>query len=131
MVTVYLTNQPLSGALRARAVYHIVGTLLGAVAMMVIVPNLVDSPELTSVAISPGLPSPLRLAGRHAARPRICNLGFILPPWSAAVFDTAIAPMEEIMFGTVCAALVHSGVLSVLLAKQSAVQRRGAGLRTD
>jgi uncharacterized membrane protein YccC len=50
----------------------------------------------------------------------------MLPPWSAAVFDTAIARMEEIMFGTVCAALVHSiifprGDLSVLLAKQSAV----------
>ena len=44
MVTVYLTSQPLlSGALRARAVYRVLGTLLGAIATVVIVPNLVDS----------------------------------------------------------------------------------------
>jgi uncharacterized membrane protein YccC len=42
MVTVCLTSQPLlSGALRARAVYRLMGTVLGAVAMVVIVPNLV------------------------------------------------------------------------------------------
>jgi putative ABC transport system substrate-binding protein len=35
---VYLTSQPLlSGALRAKALYRLIGTLLGAVAMLVIV----------------------------------------------------------------------------------------------
>ena len=51
MVTVYLTSQPLSGALRARAVYRILGTLLGGIAMLVIVPNLADAPELMAAAI--------------------------------------------------------------------------------
>src|ERR1700739_4505594 len=48
MVTVYLTSQPLSGALRAKAVYRIIGTFVGAAAMIAIVPNLVGAPELTT-----------------------------------------------------------------------------------
>ena len=52
MLTVYLTSQPVTGALRAKAVYRLLGTLIGAVAMVAIVPNLVDAPELTTAAIS-------------------------------------------------------------------------------
>src|SRR5689334_9210504 len=51
MTTVYLTSQPLSGAMRAKAVYRAVGTFVGAAAMVAIVPNLVDAPELTTLAI--------------------------------------------------------------------------------
>jgi uncharacterized membrane protein YccC len=135
MVTVYLTSQPLSGVLRARAVYRVVGTLLGAIAMVVIVPNLVDAPELTTAAIvlwvalclyvslldrTPRAYA-LALSGYTAA---LVGFPSVLNP--GGVFDTAIARMEEIMLGTVCAALVHSiifprSVLSVLLAKQSGV----------
>src|SRR5262245_5324721 len=52
MLTVYLTSQPLSGALRAKAVYRALGTVLGGIAMMVIVPNLSDAPELMAAAIA-------------------------------------------------------------------------------
>src|SRR5258705_2130183 len=51
MTTVYLTSQPLSGAMRAKAVYRAIGTFVGAAAMVAIVPNLVDAPELTTLAI--------------------------------------------------------------------------------
>src|SRR5262249_1171741 len=51
MLTVYLTSQPLSGALRAKAVYRVIGTFIGGAAMVTIVPNLVDAPELTTLAI--------------------------------------------------------------------------------
>jgi Fusaric acid resistance protein family len=51
MVTIYLTSQPLSGVLRAKAVYRTVGTFIGGAAMVAIVPNLVDAPELTTLAI--------------------------------------------------------------------------------
>src|SRR6516162_1459071 len=51
MITVYLTSQPLSGALRAKAVYRVIGTFVGGAAMVAIVPNLVDAPELTTLAI--------------------------------------------------------------------------------
>jgi uncharacterized membrane protein YccC len=136
MVTVYLTSQPLlTGALRAKAVYRLLGTLLGAIAMVVIVPNLVDAPELTTAAIS--LWVTFCLYGSLLDRtPRAYAL--VLSGYTAAligfpsvlnpdgVFDTAIARAEEIMLGTVCAALVHSlifprSVLSVLLTKQNAV----------
>jgi uncharacterized membrane protein YccC len=36
MITVYLTSQPLSGTLRAKAVYRIIGTFDGAAAMIAI-----------------------------------------------------------------------------------------------
>src|SRR6516164_8023000 len=51
MTTVYLTSQPLSGVLRAKAVYRTIGTFIGGAAMVAIVPNLVDAPELTTLAI--------------------------------------------------------------------------------
>ena len=112
-----------------------VGTLLGAIAMVVIVPNLVDAPELTTAAIilwvafclyvslldrTPRAYA-LALSGYTAA---LVGFPSVLNP--GGVFDTAIARMEEIMLGTVCAALAHSiifprSVLSVLLAKQSGV----------
>ncbi len=135
MVTVYLTSQPLSGALRAKAVYRALGTVLGGIAMMVIVPNLADAPELMAAAIAlwVGLclyvslldRTPrsyvLQLAGFTAA---LVGFPTVLDP--GAVFDVAIARMEEIVLGTMSAALVHSvifprSVLSALLAKQTAV----------
>jgi uncharacterized membrane protein YccC len=39
------------GAMRAKAVYRASGTFVGAAAMVAIVPNLVDAPELTTLAI--------------------------------------------------------------------------------
>jgi uncharacterized membrane protein YccC len=135
MLTVYLTSQPLSGALRAKAVYRLVGTLVGAAAMVAIVPNLVDSAGLTTAAISLWVGfcvfvsvldrSPrsylFALSGYTAA---LIGFPSVLNP--DGVFDTAIARSEEIMLGTVCAAVVHSlifprSVLSVLLARQAAV----------
>jgi uncharacterized membrane protein YccC len=133
MLTVYITSQPITGALRAKAVYRLLGTLIGAVAMVAIVPNLVDAPELTTAAISLWVAfclyislldrTPraytLALSGYTAA---LIGFPSVLNP--DGVFDTAIARAEEIMLGTVCAALMHSlifplSVLSVLLAKQS------------
>ena len=51
MIMVYLTSQPLSGTLRAKAVYRMLGTLIGGIAMLVIIPNLVDAPELAAAAV--------------------------------------------------------------------------------
>jgi hypothetical protein len=51
MTTVYPTSQPLSGVMRAKAVYRAIGTCIGGVAMVAIVPNLVNAPELTTLAI--------------------------------------------------------------------------------
>src|SRR5246127_923410 len=51
MTTVYLTSQPISGVMRAKAIFRVIGTFVGGAAMVAIVPNLIDAPELTTVAI--------------------------------------------------------------------------------
>src|SRR5215831_4663183 len=117
MLTVYLTSQPLSGALRAKAVYRVIGTFIGGAAMVAIVPNLVDAPELTTIAIIlwVALCAYLSLLDRT---PR--SYMFVLSGYTAAligfpsvlapgtVFDTAVSRVEEITIGVVCAAVVHS-----------------------
>ncbi|MEA2740603.1 MAG: hypothetical protein QOH05_3910, partial [Acetobacteraceae bacterium] len=52
MATVYIVSQPLTGALRSKAFYRLVGTLIGAIATVVLVPNLVNAPELLSAALA-------------------------------------------------------------------------------
>jgi uncharacterized membrane protein YccC len=48
MTTVYLISQPVT---RAKAVYRVIGTFIGGVTMVAIVPNLIHAPELTTLAI--------------------------------------------------------------------------------
>jgi len=135
MIMVYLTSQPLSGTLRAKAVYRMLGTLIGGIAMLVIIPNLVDAPELAAAAVilwvalcvyasvldrTPRAYA-LAVAGFTAA---LVGFPTVLDPGS--VFDIAIARMEEIALGTLSAALVHSlifprSVVSAFLAKQAAL----------
>src|SRR5215475_9853735 len=117
MLTVYLTSQPLSGALRAKAVYRVIGTFIGGAAMVAIVPNLVDAAELTTLAIIlwVALCVFISLLDRT---PR--SYMFVLSGYTAAligfpsvlapgtVFDTAVSRVEEITLGVVCAAIVHS-----------------------
>jgi uncharacterized membrane protein YccC len=117
MTTVYLTSQPLSGALRGKAVYRVIGTFVGGAAMVAIVPNLVDAPELTTLAIIlwVALCVFVSLLDRT---PR--SYMFVLSGYTAAligfpsvlapgtVFDTAVSRVEEITLGVVCAAIVHS-----------------------
>jgi uncharacterized membrane protein YccC len=52
MATVYIVAQPLTGAMRSKAIYRLIGTAIGATATIVLVPNLVDVPELLSVALA-------------------------------------------------------------------------------
>jgi uncharacterized membrane protein YccC len=117
MTTVYLTSQPLSGVMRAKAVYRVIGTAVGGVAMIAIVPNLIDAPELTTIAIILWVAFCLYVSVLDRT-PR--SYMFALSGYTAAligfpsvlapdtVFDTAISRVEEITIGVVCAALVHS-----------------------
>ena len=52
MLTVYITVQPLSGALRSKAFFRVIGTTLGGAAAVAFLPNFVDSPEMLSVVLS-------------------------------------------------------------------------------
>jgi uncharacterized membrane protein YccC len=117
MTTVYITSQPLSGVLRAKAVYRVIGTFVGGAMMIAIVPNLVDAPELTTLAIILWIALCI-FVSLHDRTPR--SYMFVLSGYTAAligfpsvlapgaVFDTAVSRVEEITLGVVCAAIVHS-----------------------
>ncbi len=118
--TVFITVQPLAGATRSKAIYRVCGTVLGAIVAVILVPNLVNAPELLTLAIAlwVGLclyfslldRTPrsyvLMLAGYTAA-----FIGFPAVADPGSIFDTAVARAEEITLGILCASLVGSIVL--------------------
>lgn len=118
--TVYITSQMLAGATRSKALYRICGTLLGAAVALALVPNLVASPELLTLAVAAWVGLCLyvalldrtprsyvmMLAGYTAAL-----IGFPSVGEPGAIFDTAVARAEEIALGILCASLVSSIVL--------------------
>lgn len=115
MATAYIVIQPLAAAVTSKAVFRVLGTLLGATAAVVLVPNLVDAPELLCLALAAWVGLCLfislldrtprsyvaMLAGYSAA---IIAFSSVSEP--LAVFDIALARTEEITIGIVCAALV-------------------------
>lgn len=117
MMTVYITSQPLSGAVRSKAVFRLAGTVLGAAATVILMPPLANSPVLLSLALAAwvGLCQFVSLLDRT---PR--SYLFLLAGYTAAligfpsvghpetVFDTAVLRAEEIGIGVICAAFVHA-----------------------
>jgi uncharacterized membrane protein YccC len=118
--TVYITSQMLAGATRSKALYRVLGTLLGAGVSVVLVPNLVDSPELLTLAIGLWVAvclyfslldrtprSYLMMLGGYTA----ALIGFPAVGEPGTMFDTAVARAEEITLGILCASLVNTIVL--------------------
>jgi uncharacterized membrane protein YccC len=117
--TVYIVSQPLAGALRSKALYRIAGTLLGAVVTVALVPNLVNSPEILSAALAlwVGLCLYLSLLDRTPrsylfilAGYSTALIGFPAVGEPGAMFDIALARVEEITLGILCATVVGSVV---------------------
>lgn len=117
LTTAYIVSAPLSGAVRSKAVYRMVGTVIGAIVTVVLVPNLVDSPPVLCLALALWVGfclavslldrTPrsylLMLSGYTAAL-----IGFPSVTQPDAVFDIAVARVEEIGLGILCASLIHS-----------------------
>jgi uncharacterized membrane protein YccC len=117
MLTVYIVAQPLTGALRSKALFRVLGTVLGGVAAVLLVPPFVNSPELLSLAMAAWVGMCLylslldrtprayvfMLAGYTAA-----IIGFPSVDAPLEVFDTAVSRVEEIVVGILCATLVHT-----------------------
>ena len=118
--TIFITIQPLAGATRSKAIYRVCGTLLGAIVAMILVPNLVNAPEVLTFAIALWVGAclyvslldrtprsyVLMLGGYTAA-----FIGFPAVADPGAIFDTAVARAEEITLGILCATLFASIVL--------------------
>jgi uncharacterized membrane protein YccC len=117
MTTAYIVSQPLAGAVRSKAVYRVLGTMLGGAAAVALVPNLVNAPVLLCLALALWVGvcltislldrTPrsyvLMLAGYTAA-----IIGFPAVGQPGAIFDLAVWRVVEIGLGIICATLVHS-----------------------
>jgi uncharacterized membrane protein YccC len=125
MATVYFVSHPLTGATRSKAAYRVAGTVLGATAAVVTVPQLVNMPIVLLGAISLWIVVLVYLSLLQRS-PRsyvfllaaytlpIVALPAVMQP--GQIFDIAVARIEEIVIGIVCAAVVGSIVFPTKVA---------------
>ena len=115
MATVYIVSSPFLGPTTSKALYRALGTLLGAGGAIFLVPPLVQSPVLLSIAIAlwTGTLLFLSLNLRTANNYVLMLAGYTLPMIALAVadnplavFDVASSRAQEICLGIVCAAVV-------------------------
>lgn len=119
-LTTFIVAQPLAGAVLSKALYRVVGTMFGAAAAVIMVPALVNSPELLTLALGLwlGLCVFVSLLDRT---PR--SYIFVLAGYSACIiaipsvgepadiFNTAVLRVQEIFVGIACGSLVHGFIL--------------------
>ena len=117
MATAYIVAQPLTGAMRSKAAYRFYGTLLGALATLVLIPNLVDAPVLLIAALSLWIGGCIYFAVLDRT-PRsylfllagysVALIGFPIVDAPDTVWDVVLARVEEIILGIVCATVIGS-----------------------
>jgi uncharacterized membrane protein YccC len=122
VLTVFITSQPFAGAIWSKALYRVIGTFIGAAAALVIIPNFINTPILLMVVMASWVGLCLyislldrtprsyvvMLAGYSAA---IVGLPEIVNP--IGLFHNAVARVEEITIGVLCASLTHSLIFPV------------------
>jgi uncharacterized membrane protein YccC len=125
LMTTYIVAHPLAGAVRSKAVYRFCGTLIGSTATVLLVPALSNAPELLTLVLAlwVGLCLCISLLDRTPrsyvfmlAGYTAALIGFPSVQTPLALFDTAVARVEEIGLGIFCATLIHSLVLPAGLA---------------
>ncbi len=125
LMTAYIVAHPMAGAVRSKGVFRVVGTLVGGMAAVLLVPSLANAPELLSLALALWVAGCLVLSLRDRT-PRayafmlagytVALIGFPAVDTPLTIFDTAVARLEEIGLGVLSATLVHSLVLPRSLA---------------
>lgn len=119
-LTSIIVAQPLASAVLSKALFRVVGTIVGAMAAVLMVPVLINAPELLSLAFAAwlGLCVFVSLLDRT---PR--SYMFVLAGYSACViglpsvdapdqiFAVASSRVQEIILGITCASLVHGFIL--------------------
>jgi uncharacterized membrane protein YccC len=119
VVTSYIIAQPLAGAVLSKAVFRLIGTVLGATAAVLLVPTFVNAPAVLSLALSLWLGLCIYLAQLDRT-PRAYV--FLLAGYTAsiigipavetpgAIFNVAILRVQEITIGILSASLIHGAV---------------------
>ncbi|MGA0586070.1 FUSC family protein [Dyella sp. KRB-257] len=138
MATAYIVLQPVLGGTNSRGIYRISGTLIAAVAVIAIVPNLLQAPVLLSLAMSLWLSACLFAALLHRgpssyvfmlAGYTAAFVGFPVVTQPDAIFDTVLARSEEIVLGSLCAVVVGAVVFPVSI--QPMIRQRVDALMRD
>jgi len=120
LMTAYVVANPMAGAVRSKGLFRFIGTLVGGAAAVILVPRFANAPELLSLALALWVAGCLCLSLRDRT-PRAyafmlagytaALIGFPSVDTPLAIFDTAVARLEEIGLGVLAATLVHSVVL--------------------
>ena len=127
MTTVYVVSQPLAGAVLSKALFRLLGTLLGATAAVILVPAFVNEPLVLSFALALWLGFCVYIAQLDRT-PR--SYTFLLAGYTAAIigfpsvlapegiFNSAILRVQEIGIGIVVTGLVHGMILPRTVTKR-------------
>ena len=119
VTTVYLVSQPLSGAVLSKALFRLLGTFLGGVAAVILLPAFVNEPLVLSLALALWLGLCVYIAQLDRT-PR--SYVFLLAGYTASIigfpsvfapgniFNTAVLRVQEIGIGIVSASLIHSAI---------------------
>ncbi|PPQ35308.1 FUSC family protein [Rhodopila globiformis] len=119
MASAYIAAQPLSGATRSKAVFRLFGTVIGGAAAVVLVPALVDTPELLSLVLALWVAGCLYVAlldrtprsyAAMLAGYTVAIIGFPAVSAPDTIFETALVRVEEITIGVAAASLVANVV---------------------
>ncbi|MEN5284537.1 FUSC family protein [Stenotrophomonas lactitubi] len=118
--TVYLVSQPMSGATLSRGLFRLLGTVGGAVATVLLVPQFANAPVVLSVVLAAWMGLCLYLAMLDRT-PRAYAfllagyttslIGFPAVMVPGEVFTIAITRVQEISIGILAATLVHGLLL--------------------
>lgn len=117
VLTIYIVSQPLTGSVRSKALFRVVGTFLGAAFAVLVVPPLVDAPVLLILAMAAwvGLCLTISLLDRTPRAYVVMLAGYTATlvafptvDHPDQIFDIAVSRVEEITLGILCATLTHS-----------------------
>lgn len=118
-LTSYIVAQPLAGAVVSKALFRLIGTFVGAMVAVAIVPPLVNAPELLALtfALWLGLCVFVSLLERTPrsymfvlAGYSTCIIGLPSVNQPDTIFTVASLRVQEISIGIICGSLVHAVV---------------------
>ncbi|AYD03980.1 FUSC family protein [Neorhizobium sp. NCHU2750] len=105
--SVYIIANPLAGASGSKALYRLIGTAVGGAATVVFVPNLVNSPEILTIAISLWVATCLYISLMDRS-PR--GYAFMLAGYTAALTSFPVVDAPDTAFTYTTARTMEIGV---------------------
>ncbi|HEY0418242.1 MAG TPA: FUSC family protein, partial [Acetobacteraceae bacterium] len=118
--TAYVVAQPFAGAVRNRATWRLLGTIVAACFVVATLPALVDAPLLLCAVFAAWIAFCLGAAlldrtprgyGFMLSGYTVAFLGFPSVTAPETIFDVAVARVEEIALAVLCVLVVDSVVL--------------------